>query len=113
KPTTQGVNAVFGQVATSDALLPDGKVALGVRYNAPDFGQNATVATLSGRYDLTPDLFVRGQIGTAFRLPTAEELFADDPFDERGNPNLKPEKSENLNASIGGFAFDKHFKWEV
>ncbi|HTJ65270.1 MAG TPA: TonB-dependent receptor [Alphaproteobacteria bacterium] len=113
RPTTQGVSAVFGQVATSEELLPNGKVALGVRCNAPDVGQDATVATLSGRYDLRPDLFVRGQIGTAFRLPTAEELFADDPFDERGNPNLKPERSENLNASIGGYVFDHHLKWEV
>jgi outer membrane cobalamin receptor len=113
RQTTQTVNAVFGQIATSDELLPNGKISLGVRYNAPSVGQDATVGTLSGRYDLTSDLFVRGQIGTAFRLPTAEELFADDPFDERGNPNLKPEKSENLNASVGGWFVGHHFKWEV
>jgi outer membrane receptor protein involved in Fe transport len=33
---------------------------------------------------------VRANFGTAFRLPTAEEPFANDPYDERRDPNLKP-----------------------
>ncbi len=56
---------------------------------------------------------MRAQAGTAFRLPTAEELFANDPEDERGNPNLKPERSRNYNVALGGALLDSYLKWEV
>ena len=41
-------------------------------------------------------------VGSNFRLPTAEELFANDPNDERGNPTLRPERSISANGSLGG-----------
>ncbi len=47
-------------------------------------------------------VYLKGEVGTNFRLPTAEELFADDPADERGNPKLKPERSISANLSLGG-----------
>jgi outer membrane cobalamin receptor len=109
---TEDVHAVFGQLATNADFIENAKIAAGVRYNQPSEGQSATVWSVSGKYDITPSLFVRALVGTAFRLPTAEELFADDPHDERGNPNLKPERSINLNASIGGL-LGSHFKWEA
>jgi outer membrane cobalamin receptor len=99
---TESVNAFFAQIATSPELIEHIAFAVGVRYNDPTVGQSATVWTASGRHDFSDELFVRGQVGTAFRLPTAEELFANDPFDERGDPNLKPEKSTNVNLSLGG-----------
>jgi len=48
-------------------------------------------------------------------LPTAEELFANDPEDERGDPNLKPETSTNANLSIGGIAAigSASLNWEL
>ena len=57
----------------------------------------------------------KANVGTAFRLPTAEELFANDPEDERGDPNLKPETSTNANVSIGGHrrSGGSPLKWEV
>jgi outer membrane cobalamin receptor len=100
-PHTESTQAVFAQIRTSSELFSNLKLAAGVRYSDPSAGQSDTVWNLSGRYDITPALFVRGQVGTAFRLPTAEELFANDPEDERGNPNLKPETSTNANLSIG------------
>lgn len=109
---TEDVHAVFGQLATNADFIENAKFAVGLRYNAPSAGPSATVWSASGKYDITPELFMRGLVGSAFRLPTAEELFADDPHDERGNPNLKPERSINLNASIGG-TFGSHFRWEA
>ncbi len=50
---------------------------------------------------------MRGVVGTGFKLPTAEELYAIDPF-ELGNPHLKPEKSRNPNLSIGGAIPARH-----
>jgi vitamin B12 transporter len=96
--------AVFGQIVVTPELLARTHLALGVRYNHPDVGSSATVWNLSGLFDLTDTFFIRGNAGTAFRLPDAESLFAIDPINngEIGNPNLKPETSQNFNASIGG-----------
>jgi len=110
---TEDVHAFFGQLATNKDLVENGTIAAGFRYNDPSFGPSKTVWSVSGRYDLTGDVFVHGLVGSAFRLPTAEELFANDPNDERGNPNLKPEESFNVNASIGGTLDDRRYRWEV
>jgi outer membrane cobalamin receptor len=113
---TEHVNAVFAQLRTSERLAR-AHLALGFRYNAPSFGPNAAVWSASGQYDILGDaLFVRSSVGTAFRLPTAEELFANDPNDERGTPNLEPEKSFDLNASLGGKWLDAETRglaWEA
>jgi vitamin B12 transporter len=110
---SENVHAFFGEIATTSDLLPNANLAAGFRFNDPSVGSSATVWDVSGRFDLPAGLFVRALAGTAFRLPTAEELFADDPEDERGNPNLRPERSRNLNASFGGNWSDWHLKWEI
>ena len=103
-PHSESVHAVFGEIATTPELMHSLTLAAGVRYNAPSEGKSATVGTVSARWDFGDGLFLKGTAGTAFRLPTAEELFANDPNDERGNPNIKPESSRNLNISLGGHA---------
>jgi outer membrane cobalamin receptor len=111
---SESVNAVFGEIATTQALIPDVKLAAGFRYNAPSFGQTATVWNANARWDVSGELYVKGMVGTAFRLPTAEELFANDPNDERGDPNLKPETSTNANISVGGsFLGLRGLHWEA
>lgn len=99
-PNTEVVNAVFGQVRTTRALMPKATFAFGARYNAPSHSQNAGVWNTSGQYDFTPTLFARATVGTAFRYPDAYELFAQDPTCCFGNPNLEPEKSTNFNGSL-------------
>jgi vitamin B12 transporter len=78
-------------------------------------GENATVWNLSGQYDFASDWFVKTTLGTNFRLPSAEELFANDPQDERGNPNLRPERSKSLNLSIGSTLpqTSGRYSWEL
>jgi outer membrane cobalamin receptor len=98
---TESTQALFAQIRTSSDLFSNLRLAAGVRYSDPSVGQSDTVWNLSGQYDINPTFFIKGQAGTAFRLPTAEELFANDPQDERGDPNLKPETSTNANLSIG------------
>jgi outer membrane cobalamin receptor len=102
---SESVHAIFGELATTPSLLSNVTLAAGFRYNAPSFGQTATVWNVTGRWDITPDLYVNAMVGAAFRLPTAEELFANDPEDERGDPNLRPETSDNANVSVGGHPF--------
>ncbi|HEX4095850.1 MAG TPA: TonB-dependent receptor, partial [Caulobacteraceae bacterium] len=101
---SESANAVFGEIATTPDLIHNLTLAAGVRYNDPSVGQSATVGDVSARYDLGDGLYIKAMAGTAFRLPTAEELFANDPDDERGDPTLKPETSRNANISIGGHA---------
>jgi len=100
---TESVHAVFAQVRTTPDLISDGSLAAGIRYNAPSIGKSSMIWNVTGLYNLAPDaLVVRGSVGTAFRLPTVEELLADDPGYERGNPDLKPERTTTANLSIGG-----------
>ncbi|MGZ3274093.1 MAG: TonB-dependent receptor plug domain-containing protein [Caulobacteraceae bacterium] len=94
-------HAVFGQLRLSPEMIPGLNLAGGFRYNAPSFGQSATVWNVSGRYQAPQGFYVKGEAGTNFRLPTAEELFANDPLDERGNPNLKPERSIGGDLTVG------------
>ena len=110
--TTQ---AVFGQLRLTPEMVPNLKLAAGFRYNAPDVGEHATIWNVSGQYNFSDALYLRGEGGTNFRLPTAEELFANDPFDERGNPNLKPERTISVNLSLGGRfrAGSTAIHWEV
>ena len=101
---TEHVNAIFGQIRTTPDLIPKAHLAAGLRYNIPSIGESALVWNGSGQYDFSGSLFMRANLGTTFRLPTAEELFANDPNDERGNPNLKPETSTNANVSSAALA---------
>lgn len=110
------VHAVFGEIATTTDLLPNVRLSAGFRHNMPSFGESATVWNVGGRWDITPALFVRGTVGTAFRLPTAEELFAADPQPVPnwiGNPDLKPERSTNATIGIGGSFGMNTINWEV
>jgi vitamin B12 transporter len=101
-PNTERVSAVFGQIQTTRDLLAKATLSAGVRYNAPSVAESHAVWNVTGRYDLPKSLFVRGTVGTSFRYPDAYELFAIDPTCCAGNPDLKPESSTNVNASIGG-----------
>jgi vitamin B12 transporter len=100
---TERTQAVFAQLRLTPEVLPKTHLAAGVRHNMPDQGEDAMVWSVSGQHDVSDLLFVRGAVGTAFRLPDAEQLFAQDPVNngEVGNPDLKPERSRNLNLSAG------------
>jgi vitamin B12 transporter len=112
---TESTQAVFGQIRTSNEFSRDLRLSAGFRYNRPSVGQTATVWTVNGQYDVSLNFYVRGEVGTTFRLPTTEELFANDPLDERGDPNLKPEKGTNTTLAAGGHvdAGVTNVGWEV
>jgi outer membrane cobalamin receptor len=99
---TETVHAVYAQFRTTEALSSRARFALGARYNRASEDQSTAVWNASGHVDLGAGLFAEAVVGTAFRLPDAYELYAVDPFDAAGNPNLKGEKSRNLNLSLGG-----------
>jgi len=108
------VNAAYAQVRTTEDLLENTMLALGVRVNEASNVDTATVWNLSGKHYLTDTTYISANVGTSFRLPDAEALFLNEYYDDDndgvpdggwfaiGNPDLKPEKSENMNLSIGG-----------
>ena len=111
---TAKTHAPFAQIRTTDDLFPNARLAFGVRHNMPTDGEDATIWNLSGHWDVFENLFVRGNVGTSFRLPTLEELYAEDPCCTFGNANLEPEKGLGVNASIGGeFPVFKNVNWEM
>jgi len=109
---TETAHAVYGQVRTSDTVLPDSDLAFGVRYNTTSGNADGTVWNFSGRHSLTDRLYLRGQIGTSFRLPDAEELYLRDCC-ERGNPNLESEESRNVEIGLGGNSASGALGWQI
>ncbi len=97
-PTSEEVHAPFAQVKFDAGDLA---LAAGVRHNMPSDGQSKTVWNVSGRYGGAEGAYVRGQVGTSFRLPDAYELYVVDPCCEQGNPNLVGEESFNVEGGIG------------
>ncbi len=111
---TERVHAVYGQIRTTDDLSTRTRFTAGVRHN--DAGSSrATIWNTSGVFDITDSVYVEGTLGTGFQLPDVYQLYAVDPEDTHGNPDLKPEESFNLNLALGGTfeAGDHPFKWQV
>ncbi len=111
---TEKVNALFAQLRTDDTLFERTSLAVGVRYNRPGGDGDITVWNVSGKHDFSGALYLRGTAGTAFRFPDAWQLYGNDPCCTLGNPDLKGERSRNLNLSLGGrLDWLAGFDWEV
>ena len=108
---SETVNAVFAQVRFDLDLLDGARIAVGGRHNEPEDGGSKTVWDLSGELAISEGFYGRGRVGTAFRLPSAYELYVIDPCCERGNPNLVAEESFNVEAALGGR--HQRFTWEA
>jgi vitamin B12 transporter len=114
---TEHVHAFFAEIATTRDLIRNVQFAAGIRYNSPNTAPSVTVWNVSARWDISDAFYLKGMVGTGFRLPTAEELFAKDPPQNPnyfGNPDTKPERSTNLNVSVGGYlGANQSINWEV
>ncbi len=87
------VNALY---AEDDLSWDDQRLVLAGRdTHDQEFGNHVTWNADYG-YNLTGDTKLTAGVGTGYRAPTAAELF--DAFS--GNPTLKPETSQNLEAGL-------------
>lgn len=93
-------HALYLQLRPEITALPDWHPSIGVRREHLSGGDSATVGMVTSLYDLTDNLKLRGQFGSAYKLPNAEQLYVNEPGDEMGNPNLKPEKSRNAELGL-------------
>ena len=92
-------HALYTQLRPTIEALPNWHPSIGVRHEAMSGGDSATVGMLTSLYDLNDNWALRGQYGTAYKLPNAEQLFVNED-DEKGNRNLKPEKSRNAELGV-------------
>jgi vitamin B12 transporter len=109
------VNAAFVQ-ARSEEILPNTLLAVGARFNSRSDASNATVWNVTGKHNFNGSgYYVRGNVGTSFRLPDAWQLFGNDPCCTLGNPALEAEESFNVNFAVGGESenFANGLQWEV
>lgn len=93
-------HALYVQLRPEITALPDWHPSIGVRREHLSGGGSATVGMFTSLYDLTDNLKLRGQFGSAYKLPNAEQLYVNEPGDEMGNPNLKAEKSRNAELGL-------------
>jgi vitamin B12 transporter len=64
------------------------------------FGKETTYR-FAGSYRFSESLTrIKGSWGTGFKAPTLNNLFYQDPWGSKGNPNLKPEKSIGYDIAI-------------
>jgi vitamin B12 transporter len=105
-PQSESVSALFSQARFEFDLLDGLNLALGARHNEPSDGQSKTVWNVSSHLAFD-ELYARALVGTAFRLPSAYELYVVDPCCEQGNPNLVGEESFNFEVGLGG----QHARW--
>jgi len=99
---TERVNAFFGQIRTSEEMMANTRLALGVRYNKPSGEGDISVWNVSGKHSFADNLYLRASAGTAFRFPDAWQLYGNDPCCTLGNPDLEGEESSNFNVALGG-----------
>ncbi|OEC48138.1 TonB-dependent siderophore receptor [Pseudomonas sp. AP42] len=92
-------HALYSQLRPQIDALPDWHPSIGVRHEAMSGGDSATVGMLTSLYNLNDHWALRGQYGTAYKLPNAEQLFVNEA-DEQGNRHLKPEKSRNSELGL-------------
>lgn len=101
RPEHEEVYAGFTQFRPYFSFWPDWKMAFGLRYNHLK-NNDSTVWNISSRMPFWENqLYLRANVGTSFILPTAEHLYADEPY-EKGNPDLKPQSSFAANVGFGG-----------
>ena len=78
----------------------NGNLNLGVRHDDNQSFGGHTTGNLGVGYLVSPGLRLVGSYGTAFKAPTFNDLYYQDPWGSNGNPDLKPEESESLELGL-------------
>ncbi|CAM3466850.1 TonB-dependent receptor domain-containing protein [Parendozoicomonas haliclonae] len=93
--TSRSNHAVFLQSLTTFA---SSDLQLSVRNDDNERYGNKATGNIAWGYNLPADMRVIASYGTAFRAPTFNELY----YPNFGDPNLKPEESENVEVELRG-----------
>ncbi|WP_300670337.1 TonB-dependent receptor [Desulfoluna sp.] len=103
------VYAVFTEYRPYLSFSPQTRIGFGGRYNWTDEYRTA-IWNANLKTPLVGTTYLRGTAGTAFRLPTAEQLYLNESS-AKGNPDLEPEESLNTTVGMGGSG--SFFHWDL
>lgn len=100
------VFAKYYHISTSGPIATDDKLTEYVRASRKE---SALGYGAAGSYFILPALQAKLSYERAYRLPTIEELFGDEDL-EMGDVGIRPERSDNINFSLG---YDARFGQSV
>ncbi len=91
---------------------PDERTELsaGIRYDDYEFGGGDVTYRLSGSYELSESLYLKGNFGTSFRAPAIFRIFSESFF-AAGNPDLKNEYGYGWDVGLVYYSPDA--KWDA
>ncbi|CAG9295532.1 TonB-dependent receptor domain-containing protein [Celerinatantimonas diazotrophica] len=76
------------------------------------YGNNTTYS-VAGGWSYLSNQQVTLSYGTAFHAPSFNDLYWPLSYGYQGNPNLKPEKSQNLELGFKGQIQNIHYQWNL
>ncbi len=97
--TTRYNYGLFGQYQGD---IGAGNINLGLRHDDNESFGGHTTGNIGAGYSLRQSLRIVGSYGTAFKAPTFNDLYYQDPWGSNGNPDLKPEESKSFELGLEG-----------
>ena len=92
----------YGVFAQYQNRFQSGDVNVGLRYDDNESFGGHTTGNLALGYDANDSLRMIASYGTAFKPPTFNDLYFEDPWGSNGNPDLEPEESSSLEFGLEG-----------
>ncbi|MCB1859968.1 MAG: TonB-dependent receptor [Gammaproteobacteria bacterium] len=77
-------------------------LSIGLRYDDNESFGSHTTGSLAWGYAVLDSLRLIASYGTAFKAPTFNDLYYEDPFGSNGNPDLDPETSRSYELALEG-----------
>ncbi len=77
-------------------------VSAGLRYDDNESFGGHTTGNIAWGYGIQDSLRLIASYGTAFKAPTFNDLYYQDPFGSNGNPDLDPETSQSIEFGLEG-----------
>ncbi len=82
------------------------EVQAGLRRDASDSYGDNTTGNLAVAHIMRNGMRASLAYGTAFKAPSFNDLYYQDPWGSSGNPNLEPERARSLELGLRGFSGD-------
>lgn len=91
---------IFGQMQSR--ILDNHHVNASLRWDENEAFGDYVTGNVGWRYNWRYGLSAFGSFGNAFKAPSLNDLYYQDPWGSHGNPNLKPEESTSFEVGIAG-----------
>jgi len=92
----------YGIFAQYQDRYGSGDINVGLRHDDNESFGGHTTGNLALGYDANDSLRLIASYGTAFKAPTFNDLYYQDPWGSNGNPDLEPEESSSFEVGLEG-----------